>query len=67
MRRMTEKFNTIQKRNPLFSSYICFAELVRGQKMTQRSLVRHFHNLVEKDDYAKNEEEEIIDHLMSLA
>lgn len=64
---MRERFDKIQSKNPLYSSYICFAELVTGKNMPRRSIARHFHKLVEEDDYAKNEEDEIIDHLMSLS
>jgi len=66
MRSIERLFNNIQDDFPRWSSYLCFAETVRGKKFGRHSLVRNFFRLVDREDYASREKRQIIDYLMSL-
>ena len=67
MRSLERRFNNLQKYNPCWSSYICFAEAVKGQNFSARIIRFYFNELVEKDDYDKKEKKEIIRHLVWLS
>ena len=56
----------IQERNPYWSSYMCFAEWVKGKKLEKGKLRRAFFANVEKGDYLKSEQDEITDFLIEL-
>jgi hypothetical protein len=49
------------------SSYIKFAEKIRGKKYGRGKLHKMFLQEVEKGDYLRSEEEEIIDTLTEVA
>lgn len=46
-----EKFFLIQTKHPVWSSYVCFLHLVRGQKYTMEQVVDLFDEFVDKSDY----------------
>lgn len=60
------RFNNIAQGNPYWSSYICFAEAVRGQNFSRQILHRRFNKLVDKNDYSKKEKRAILNHLEIL-
>lgn len=67
MKSLARKFRQIEKKNPLFSSYTCFALAVMGQEFSREIIGLWFYELVEKDDYAKNEARAILSHLESFS
>lgn len=67
MRSLEKRFNKITKRNPGWSSYVCFAEAIKGRGFSRQTIHRWFQKLVDKDDYAKNEKRGILAFLESLA
>jgi hypothetical protein len=67
MRSLKRVFNKIKSENPYWSDYTCFAEAVRGRKFSRKTIIRNFNSLVDKEDYAKNEKREIIEHLVELS
>jgi predicted Ser/Thr protein kinase len=67
MRSVKKVFNRIRGENPYWSDYICFAEAIRGKKFSRKTIIRNFNSLVDKEDYAKNEKREIIEHLVGLS
>lgn len=60
------RFESIQKKNPLYSSYTSFALAVKGMPISGMKLGELFDELVEKDDYAKKDRETILMHLQTL-
>jgi hypothetical protein len=67
MRSLERRFNNISRLNPYWSSYICFAETVKGQNFTRRIISKYFSRLVEKDDYDPRDRKALIKHLLSLS
>lgn len=66
MRSIERRFGNIAKKNPIWSSYICFAEAIKGQGFCYTRIKKWFGKLVNKDDYAKNEKGAILRFLKSL-
>lgn len=60
MRSLQRRFNKIQKRNPYWGSYICFAEAIKKQGFNRQTIHRWFRKLVNRDDYAKDEAKELL-------
>jgi hypothetical protein len=67
MKSVKKVFNRIRSENPYWSDYICFAEAVRGRRFSRKTIIRNFNSLVDKEDYAKSEKREIIEHLVELS
>jgi hypothetical protein len=53
--------------NPFWSDYTCLAEAVCGRKFSRKTILRNFNSLVDKEDYARGEKKEIIEHLIELS
>ena len=66
MKSLQRRFINISERNPLWSSYACFCEAIKGQKFSQKILSYWFGKLVEKDDYDRSDKKDIISHLLVL-
>ena len=66
MRSIERRFEYIQKRNPYWSSFTCFANTIRGQKFSEDRIRRYFNELVDKEDYAKNEKGQILNYLYEI-
>lgn len=60
-----EKFRAIQEKNPGWSSYICFLNLIRGQKYKKNSIEVLFDSFVEKDDYGSKTRSGLIEYANS--
>jgi hypothetical protein len=60
------RFEKIQRENPLYSSYSAFAQTISGSNITKRKLRSSFRELVEEGDFAENEREDVISHLLTL-
>jgi len=67
MRSVKRVFNKIKSRNPYWSDYICFAEAIRGRRFSRKTIIRNFNSLVDKEEYARSEKREIIEHLVELS
>lgn len=67
MKSLERRFNNIQEKNPFWSSYICFAEAVTGQRFTPPILHRWFQKLVAKDDYSQSDKRSLLRHLDLLS
>ena len=65
MRSVGRKFKNIQKKNPYWSSYVCFAETIKNQLFGDQTICRWFNKLIDKHDYLKSEKEMIMLHLLS--
>ena len=66
MKSLERRFNKISAKNPLWSSYVSFAEAVHYQNFTRQVIHRWFSKLVDKNDYVKCEKKEILSHLENL-
>jgi hypothetical protein len=67
MRSITRIFSRIRSENPYWSDYTCFAEAVRGGKLSRKTIIRNFSFLVDKEDCARSEKKEILEHLVELS
>ena len=67
MRSIERRFKNIAEKNHLWSSYICFAEAIKGQKFTKPMISMWFSKLVEKDDYSKNDKSQLLKQLGNLS
>ena len=62
------EFQKVSQGNPYWSSYTCFAEVIRGRTgLSKRIIRKFFHRLVDPEDYAKNERFQILEFLLELA
>ena len=59
-------FEKLSKQHPDWSTYTCFAETVYAQLLNQKIISRWFNKLVDKDDYAKKDKNDILTFLGSL-
>lgn len=67
MKSLERRFNNITEKNIFWSSFICFAEAVKGQRFTPSILHRWFQKLVQKDDYAQSNKRTLLRHLDFLS
>lgn len=67
MRSIKNRFKNIAEQNPYWSSYICFAETVRGQGFNKKTLYKWFDRLVEKGDYSKTDKVKLLQQLYKLS
>jgi len=67
MRSVKRVFNKIRSGNPYWSDYICFAEAIRERRFSRKTIIHNFNILVNKEDYARSEKREIIEHLGELS
>ena len=67
MKSIERRFNNITEKKPFWSSFICFAEAVKGQRFTPPILHRWFQKLVQKDDYAQSDKRTLLRHLDCLS
>lgn len=67
MRSIEKRFQEIKKKNPYWSSLICFTHVIRGMKLNKQTIRRNFKKIVDKQDYEKNEKMEILRYLEGYA
>lgn len=67
MKSLERNFIKTVKRNPLWSSYVCFAVAVTKRKFKRSAISRWFYRLVEKDDYNKKDRKGLLIHLHDLS
>ena len=63
MRSIERRFKKFTKRNPYWSSYVCFFSAVQGQNFSKQAIARWFNKLVDKDDYCSKEKRAILTHI----
>uniref|UniRef100_A0A6H1ZML0 Uncharacterized protein n=1 Tax=viral metagenome TaxID=1070528 RepID=A0A6H1ZML0_9ZZZZ len=66
MKTFEEKFNEV-KDDENKTSYICFAEAIKGQKMKPSGIRKWFNKVVDKDDYFEDEKDEVLKYLEKLS
>lgn len=66
MKSLERRFNNITEKKPFWSSFICFAEAVKGQGFNRQTIHRWFQKLVDKNDYARSEKRAVLAHLENL-
>lgn len=67
MYNIKSRYEKIAVKHPFYSTYTAFAETVRNTNLTEASVRRYFHRLVDKDDYAKNERPAVLRYLVTIA
>ena len=67
MKSIERRFDNIAEKNQSWSSYVCFAEAVKGQGFTRQTLHRWFQKLVDKDDYSQGDKKELLTNLENLS
>lgn len=67
MKSIKRNFESAREKRPAWSSYVCFAEAVKGKGFSKEAIRRWFNKLVEKDDYAKNEKKALLENLVRLS
>lgn len=67
MKSLERRFNNTAEKNPNWSSYISFAEAVKGQEFSKRTISYWFSKLVDKNDYARSEKKAILENLENLS
>ena len=65
MRSIKTHFDRIIARNPYHGSYTAFDNAICGRKITRKSLLINFNNLVDKDDYDPKLKNKLINYLHS--
>lgn len=63
MNSLEHRFNLIQKKNPLWSSLVCFHQTIVNRRLTERSISENFSRLVDKDDYSRKDKGAILKQL----
>lgn len=66
MKSIYRRFKLIYDKNPLWSSYICFAVAITKQQFGKKTIYYWFNRLVEKDDYQRSERKHHLAHLLNL-
>jgi hypothetical protein len=62
-----KEFQEISQFNPLWSSWVCFCEVIKGRKnLSKKTIKKYFKKLVDKDDYAPDEKKELLEYLYAL-
>jgi len=64
---MKKYFDEVSLANPNLSSYMCFAQVVSGHIFTQSQIRKGFNRLVDKEDYARSEKQQILNHIQKIA
>lgn len=63
MKSVERNYNKTVEKNPRHSTYICFTMATAGKNFTRRTLLKHFNNLVDPEDYEKSEKRNLIDQI----
>lgn len=67
MRSIERRFKQINEKKPRWSSWSCFVKAIKGQKFNKKIINRWFNQLVDKDDYAKDEKKELLEYLSRVS
>lgn len=66
MKSLERRFSEARRKNPEYSSIICFAEAVCGQNFS-RDVITKWFGLVDKTDYLTGSKKEIVDWLEKIS
>ena len=66
MKSIERRFNKIQKKNPYYSSIVCFNLAVEKQGFSKPTIARWFNKLVDKDDYSSSDKKDIFEFLYAI-
>lgn len=62
------EFQETQRLNPYWSSLYCFHEVIKNRKALNPKVIKKwFHKLVETDDYAPEDRNEVLNYALKLA
>ncbi len=67
MKTLQRRFNNTELKNPNWSTYIIFAEAIRGQGFSRQTIHRWFSILVHKNDYDSKDKRAILRNLERLS
>lgn len=67
MKSLERKYREKRIKNPSWSSYVCFAAAVKGQKFERYVISKWFVKLVDENDYAKNERKNLLENLFVIS
>jgi len=63
-----KEFEETKRLNPCWSDHTCFAETVWDRKfLSEKTIKKYFHILVDKNEYAEDEKSEVIKYLIALS
>jgi hypothetical protein len=63
MEEIERRFNYVQRKNPHWSTFTCFANTIRGKYFSKKRIQVGFDEFVDKNEYAKNEKWQILKYL----
>lgn len=66
MRSIHRNFKNIKEKHPEWGSYIVLAETVYGNNFSKDRLARAFNELVDKEEYLREEKRELLAYLYKL-
>jgi hypothetical protein len=66
MKSIQRRFNKVSKRNPFWSSLVCFSEAIKDQKFSRQIIHRQFHKLVDNCEYENKDRKMIFSSLENL-
>jgi len=67
MYQVQNRFNKIAAANPYYSTYTCYAETIKHTNIAETTIRRWFYQLVDPEDYAKEEVRSILRYVVSIA
>ncbi len=67
MRSIQRRFNNLQHKYPLLSSYTNFIRAIRGNNFSKDTISRWFNILVDKNDYENSDKKLILKHIEKLS
>ena len=67
MRSIERRYKNIEKRNPFWSSYICFSNTIKKQKFGKQIISKWFTKLVDTDDYDRECKLQLLRYLQELS
>jgi hypothetical protein len=66
MRSVKRRFSNIRRRNPAWSTLVCFAEAIKDQRFSKRTVYLWFNRLVDKEEFPKEERVKLLRYLANL-
>lgn len=66
MKSIQIRFNKLVEKYPHRGLYSCLTLLVNGKGLGRQTITKLFDELINKEDFAKNERGELIDYLLKL-
>ena len=67
MKSIERRFASVQQKNPCWSSLVCFSKAVLGRGFKPQTISRHFHKLVDKNDFSNSDKNDILIQLYFLS